>query len=248
MLMSIPFTTCVILVSCVAIMAAPGQLQNSVSTLFKRQTTLTANQNGGMKSMGSSGAGANTQQRLTSSNNNGSPSSNMEMSDLEKEAKEASEEKKPGLNTIASAIKELYFHDKYGSQKHDTPALVKLVGQVAAANSKTCDPDVVAKAIVALYEPYNNNSQGGTGKGTTSGTATTISNKSATEDATYSLNSLAHSFHETWEKQITAPTAKVDNAQLLPAVCQAIAASSASGDPAVVAKAVEAAYAKLATN
>ncbi|KNZ59619.1 hypothetical protein VP01_1694g9 [Puccinia sorghi] len=162
------------------------------------------------------------------------------MSDLEKEAKEATEEKKPGMNTIASAIKELYFHDKYASQKHDTAMLVKMVGQVAATNAKACDPEVVSKGILAIFEPYNQaKSAAGTGAAPM---------KDSNDDAAPSLNTLAHAIHETWEKQITSGNPKLDNAQLLPLICQAIATSSTSGDPTVVAKAIESAYAKVAAN
>ncbi|KNZ59616.1 hypothetical protein VP01_1694g6 [Puccinia sorghi] len=61
-------------------------------------------------------------------------------------------------------------------------------------------------------------------------------------------HSIPHAIHETWEKQITSGNPKPDNAQLLPLICQAIATSSASGDPAVVAKPIESAFAKVAAN
>lgn len=106
------------------------------------------------------------------------------MSDLEKEAKEATEEKKPGMNTIASAIKELYYHDKYASQKHDKAMLVKMVGQVAAANAKACDPEVVSKGILAIFEPYNQaKSAAGTGAAPM---------KDSNDDAAPSLNTPCH--------------------------------------------------------
>lgn len=159
-----------------------------------------------------------------------------EMSDLEKEAKEATEEKKLGVNTIANAIKELYFHDKFGSQKHDTAALVKMVGQVAATNVKTCDPETVSKSIMAIFEPYNQ------------GKSAAAANKGPSDDSAASLNTIAHSLHETWEKQITSGNPKVENPQLLPIICQTIATSSTSGDPTVVSKAIESAYAKLAAS
>ncbi|KAH9447979.1 hypothetical protein Pst134EB_021966 [Puccinia striiformis f. sp. tritici] len=217
MLFSTSFTSMVFLASCQSILGAPANTTTTgtPTTLTPRQTT--ANPNGAMKNM-------STAMNAPKSTPGG------DMSDLQKELLEAQEEKKVGINTIANAINELYFHDKYASQKHDTPVMVKMIGQVAANNAKTCDPETVAKAIVAIYEPYNK--------------AASSPTKSAAmvDDNSPSIQTIAHSLHETWEKSITT---KVDNSVLLPTICQTIATSSTSGDPTIVSKAIEAAYAKL---
>ncbi|KAH9458159.1 hypothetical protein MJO28_005227 [Puccinia striiformis f. sp. tritici] len=235
MLVNIPFTTLVALVSCGSILSAPGLVQNSTAApLTRRQVTSTSQV--GMKNM-TSGAGNPTKMVMAM---NGSPA---QMTAAQKEAQEEAEEKMPGLNTIANAMNELYFHDKYGSQRNEPAMLLKMVGQAAGGAGKSGDPEVVSKAMLATFVPYNQ----GKPSAISASPITPLNKNTAGMEDTPSLKTIAHSLHESYEKLMTM-TPKPDNAQLIPVFCQAIAASASSGDAASVSKAIDATYAKMAGN
>jgi hypothetical protein len=163
-----------------------------------------------------------------------------QMNAQDKESQEEEEENKPGLNTIANAMNELYFHDKYGSQRKEPVMLLKMVGQVAGNTGKSGDPEVVSKAMLATFAIYNQ----GKPSSIAASPITPLNKNTAAMEETPSLKTIAHTLHETWEKLMSA-NPKPDNAQLIPVMCQAIATGSSSGDPAAVSKAIDAAYEKL---
>ncbi|KAA1067886.1 hypothetical protein PGT21_020736 [Puccinia graminis f. sp. tritici] len=237
MLVTIPFSSLIALVSCASILCAPGVVQDPTRyTLLRRQVTPT-NQNG-MKNL-TSGAGNPVKMTMgIQMTMNGGP---VPMTSQEKEAQEEAEEKMPGLNTIANAMNELYFHEKYGSQRNEPAMLMKMVGQAAGSTGKSGDPEVVSKAMLATYGPYNQ----GKPSAISASPITPLNKNTASMEETPSLKTVAHTLHETWEKLMTM-TPKPDNAQLVPVFCQAIASSSATGDAASVSKAIDAAYAKMA--
>ncbi|KAA1114543.1 hypothetical protein PGT21_013258 [Puccinia graminis f. sp. tritici] len=231
MFINIPFISLVALVSCASILGAPGQ-DSSRYTLSRRQATPT-NPNG-MKNATS----ATPTKMMIQMTTTGSPA---QMTQQQKEAQEEAEEKMPGLNTISNAMNELYFHEKFGSQRNEPMVLLKMVGQAAGATGKTGDPEAVSKAILDTYAPYNQ----GKPSSITGSPITPLNKNMAPIEETPSLKTVAHSLHETWEKLMTM-TPKPDNALLVPVFCQAIAASSTTGDAAQVTKAIDAAYAKIA--
>ncbi|KAA1098829.1 hypothetical protein PGTUg99_009603 [Puccinia graminis f. sp. tritici] len=237
MLVTIPFSSLIALVSCASILSAPGAVQDSSrSTLLQRQVS-PATQNG-MKASTPGAGNAPMKTVGVQISNNGSP---VELTELQKENLEQAEENKPGLNTMANALNELYFHDKYGSQKHDQAMLLKMVGQAAESTGKTGDPEAVSRAMLATFGPYN---QGKPSKISASPIAP-LTKTTAAMDESPSLKTVAHSLHEAWEKSLTS-NPKLDNAQLVPVICSAIATSATSGDPVAVSKAIDAAYAKIA--
>ncbi|PLW39366.1 hypothetical protein PCASD_05034 [Puccinia coronata f. sp. avenae] len=233
MLITLPFTTLVALISCGSILSAPS------SQIFSSRQVTSANPNG-MKNMTSVGGNAAKMAMASPIKANGSP---VQMSAQEKEAQEEAEENKPGLNTIANAMNELYFHDKYGSQRNDPTMLLKMVGQAAGSTGKTGDPEVVSKAMLATFGVYNQ----GKPSAISSSPITPLNKNTAGMDETPSLKTIAHTLHETWEKLMSA-NPKPDNAQLVPVMCQAISSTSAGGDAAAVSKAIDAAYAKMVGN
>ncbi|OAV92738.1 hypothetical protein PTTG_02525 [Puccinia triticina 1-1 BBBD Race 1] len=239
MLVTVPFTSLVALVSCASVLSAPGAVQESTPyTLFRRQVN-PASQNG-MKNMTMQAAGNGAPKMAMGSQmtSNGSP---VQMTDLEKENMEAAEENKPGLNTIANAMNELYFHDKYGSQRNDPALLLKMAGQAAGSAGKSGDPEIVGKAVLATFGPYNQ----GKPSAISASPIAALNKNTAGMEETPSLKTVAHSLHEAWEK-VMLMNPKPDNAQIIPVFCQAIATSSVSGDPVAVSKAIDAAYAKMA--
>ncbi|OAV98786.1 hypothetical protein PTTG_05347 [Puccinia triticina 1-1 BBBD Race 1] len=231
MLVAIPFTSLFALVSCASILGAPGAVQDSRYTLFGRQVN-PSNQNG-MKNM-TSGAGNLAKMAM------GSP---VQLTELEKENMEATEENKPGLNTIANAMNELYFHDKYGSQRNEPAVLLKMVGQAAGNTGKSGNPETVSKAMLATFDPYNQ----GKPSSISASVITPLNKNTTSMEEAPSLKMVSHSLHEAWEK-VMLLNPKPDNAQVIPVFCQAIAASSTNGDPTAVSKAIDAAYVKMAAN
>lgn len=265
------FITLIILLNTGSILSAPQAIEFSDrNSLSPRQ--LAGNQNGG-KNL--TGLGSNAPKNVGGTNPPVSPaplgsgSTTSVMSEEEKEAKEQAEENKPSLKTIGDAISELYYHDKYGSQRHDTAVLVKYVGQAVATHAKTADPETISKAILATFEPYNqgkkplsptntptsnpssldaNQNQisnpNGSNPGSSSNAKPATTTDSNPEPAT--LKTIGHSLKECWEKQLFSTNQKVENSQLIPVVCMALATSAmTTGDPSIVVKAIDSACSKI---
>ncbi|KNZ53377.1 hypothetical protein VP01_3260g4 [Puccinia sorghi] len=234
MLVIIPFTTLVAFISCGAILSAPGQNAPSQRQV---DTTPTKNENG-MKVL-TSGARNSAKMALGSQMTMGASAA--PMSEQDKEAQEEAAENKPSLKTIANAMNELYFHDKYGSQRHESMMLLKMVGQAAGETGKTGDPEVVSQAMLSMFSIYNQ----GKPSSISASPITPLNKNTAAMEEAPSLKTIAHTLHESWEKLMDM-SPKPDNAQLVPIMCQAISTTASSGDPVAVSKAIDAAYAKLA--
>ncbi|KNZ57613.1 hypothetical protein VP01_2112g2 [Puccinia sorghi] len=96
-------------------------------------------------------------------------------------------------------MNELYFHERYGSQRNEPMVLLKMVGQAAGSAGKTGDPEMVSKAMLATFDVYNQGKPSSISGSPISPLNKSVTGAAAMED-TLSLKTVAHTLHETWEK------------------------------------------------
>ncbi|CAH7689716.1 hypothetical protein BY996DRAFT_6414185 [Phakopsora pachyrhizi] len=192
-----------------------------------------------------------------------------ENSKKESEKSQEAAENIPNLKTIAHALKEVYYEDKYGTQNSDPVLLVRMVGKVISENSKSGNPEVVSRAILDVFDVYNetvtsgansqtkknsanlnasqrqspnNSQQQSSGASNANGNPTEQSQPVGAND---SLKTIAKALKEVHEKEEHSET-KSDMTQLVKVLGQEIGTSSRSGDAKVVATAIETAYSNFA--